>query len=193
MLDKVKAWYRELPDKKRYIEVITALLTIPVLVTVIISNVGRIQEDKNQDKITSSAKENKVIIITQGNKQPPLIQPTTKSEPTQVTKECKKQIGPISITSPKEEEVVESEPVCVQIEYAVGEFCSVAWSYRLDNGKWSNYTSSSFCFSNLSPGKHELDIRIQSVVSDDELTIERVFYYQTKESPKPTANPTPSL
>ena len=46
MLEKFKDWYRNLPDKKRYIEFVTAILTVPVLITVIISNVSRINEDK---------------------------------------------------------------------------------------------------------------------------------------------------
>ena len=45
-LEKTKRWYRALPDKKRYLEFITALLTIPVLLTVAISNVMNLRQNK---------------------------------------------------------------------------------------------------------------------------------------------------
>jgi hypothetical protein len=36
---QIRRWYRGLPDKKRYLELITAFLSIPVLFTVLLSNV----------------------------------------------------------------------------------------------------------------------------------------------------------
>ena len=185
MLEKIRYWYRSLPDKKRYVEFVTALLTIPVLVTVLISNVGRIQEDKKPKEITPSpANSEKIIIITQKeDKEKP-------DKPTPTPKECKKEVGPVKITNPHEEQIVDKEPVCINIDYTVGDYCSVAWSYKLDDNNWSDYSSSPFCFSNLAPGKHELDLRIQSIVSKDELILERNFYYKTKETP-PTATPLP--
>ena len=195
MLEKIRYWYRSLPDKKRYVEFVTALLTIPVLVTVLISNVGRIQEDKKPKEITPSpANSEKIIIITQKENIEKPEEPTPTSSvsltPTQTPKECKKEVGPVKITSPEEEQVVDKEPVCVNIDYTVGDFCAVAWSYKLDTNNWSDYSSSPFCFSNLVSGKHELDLRIQSVVSKDELILERNFYYKTKETP-PTPTPLP--
>ena len=44
VLEKIKKWYRNLPDKKRYLEFITALLTIPVLLTVLWSNLNNLQQ-----------------------------------------------------------------------------------------------------------------------------------------------------
>lgn len=194
MLENIKKWYRALPDKKRYIEFITALLTIPVLVTVLISNVGRIQEDKKPKETSPSPASNeKIIIITQKEDKEKPEEPTPTSSvsltPTQTPKECKKEVGPVKITNPEEEQVVDKEPVCVDINYTIGDYCAVAWSHKLDNNNWSDYSSSPFCFSNLSPGKHELDLRIQSVVSKDELILERTFYYKTKEVPTPTTYP----
>src|SRR3989344_3618098 len=195
MLEKFKDWYRNLPDKKRYIEFVTAILTVPVLITVIISNVSRINEDKKAANTTPAPTAEKIVIITQKDEndmpEPTKALPSEYPSPTDTPQDCKKQIGPIKISSPKEEEIVQKEPVCVTIDYTVGEYCAAAWSYRLDNSGWSDYTSGSFCFSSLPPGKHELDVRVQSVVSDDETTLERTFYYQIKDAPtpNPTSNP----
>ena len=100
-------------------------------------------------------------------------------------------MGPIKIKSPTEEEVLEDELICIKIDYAAGEYCSVAWSYKLDNNNWSEYTSSPFCFSKLDQGKHELDLKVQSTVSSDEISLERTFYYKTKEVPTPNPSSTP--
>ena len=50
-IDRIKSWYRALPDKKRYIEFVTALLTVPVLITVLISNFNSL---KNNEKSLSN-------------------------------------------------------------------------------------------------------------------------------------------
>ena len=197
MLEKFRHWYRILPDKKRYLEFVTALLTIPVLLTVIYTNMVRIREDKKSNTTPTPEKSEKIVIIREDeNKEneksnTPTPVPTLDLSPTQTTKECKKEVGPVKISSPSEEEIVQDDLICVKIDYTVGEFCSVAWSYKLDNNKWSDYTSSPFCFSKLDPGKHELDLRVQSVASSDEVTLERTFYIKTKESPSPTPTQLP--
>ena len=197
MLEKFRHWYRILPDKKRYLEFVTALLTIPVLLTVIYTNMVSIREDKKSNTTPTPEKSEKIVIIREDeNKEneksnTPTPTPTLVLSPTQTTKECKKEVGPVKISSPSEEEIVQDDLICVKIDYTVGEFCSVAWSYKLDNNKWSDYTSSPFCFSKLDPGKHELDLRVQSVASSDEVTLERTFYIKTKESPSPTPTQLP--
>jgi len=193
MLKKFKHWYRILPDKKRYLEFITALLTIPVLLTVIYTNVVSINKDK--DTKTTPTPEKIVVITekevqTEEKKTVAIPTPTSEVTPTQVTKECKKEVGPIKISQPSEEQVVTEDMVCVKIDYSTEDYCSVAWSYKLDNNNWSDYTSSPFCFSRLDQGKHELDLKVQSTVSSDEITLERTFYYKTKDPiPTPTISP----
>lgn len=193
MLEKIRRWYRILPDKKRYLEFITAFLTIPVLLTVIYTNVVRIQDEKKTDRITPAPTAEKIIIINQ--KEPgekpvsPSVTPKISTSPSETSAVCKKEVGPVKISSPSEEEIVQDDLICVKIDYTVGEYCSVAWSYKLDDNKWSDYTSSPFCFSKLNQGKHELDLRVQSVASGDELTLTRTFFYKSKEAP-PTPTPT---
>lgn len=195
MLEKFRYWYRALPSKKRYLEFITAFLTVPVLLTVIYTNVIRIQDEKKSAKITPTQTSEKIIIVRDNeNKEKsnsPTPNPTSIATPAQTTKECKKEVGPVKISSPSDEEIVQDDLICVKIDYTAGEYCSVAWSYKLDDNKWSDYTSSPFCFSKLNPGKHELDLRVQSTVSNDETTLERTFYYQTKELPTPISTLSP--
>lgn len=146
-----------------------------------------IREDKKSNTTPTPEKSEKIVIIREDQKKQnekpntPSPFPTTELLPTPTTKECKKEVGPIKITSPSEEEVMQDDLICVKIDYTVAEYCSVAWSYKLDANKWSDYTSSPFCFSKLDPGKHELDLRVQSTASNDETTLERTFYYKTKE------------
>ena len=68
--EKIKKWYRAMPDKKRYIEFITALLTIPVLLTVLITNLSNIRQNNNKPiAIPTVAQQptavpEKIIIVT---------------------------------------------------------------------------------------------------------------------------------
>ena len=98
MLEKWRKWYRALPDKKRYIEFLTASLSVPVLITVIILNVSNLKS-RNKEEVAPVKQETKekIIIITlpveKNNPQPnisetitplpsPTIEPTPTSTPT---------------------------------------------------------------------------------------------------------------
>jgi len=48
MLEPFQSWYRNLPDKKRYLEFISAFLSIPVLVTVVVLNLRSLQAKNEQ-------------------------------------------------------------------------------------------------------------------------------------------------
>jgi len=70
MFEKAKTWYRAIPEKKRYLEFVTALLSIPVLITVIISNVSNLNRNKEAASTTNQPKSTeKIIIITQKEKE----------------------------------------------------------------------------------------------------------------------------
>lgn len=194
MFENLKNWYRSLPDKKRYVELVTAVLTVPVLITVLLTNLSNIRQDKKKESPAPSPE--KIVIVTQKeDKEKPtetVPTPTTSVSitPSNTPKECIKEVGPVKITSPEEEQVIDKEPVCIDIDYTVGDYCAVAWSHKLDNNNWSDYSSSPFCYTNLDPGKHEMNLRVQSVVSKDEVILKRIFYFLTKDSlPTPTSNP----
>lgn len=200
ILGRVRTWYRGLPDKKRYVEFITAILTVPVLLTVLISNIANINNNKkNEEKVNptpiiTAAPTEKIIVITEKvSDKEASATPTFTPTPT-VAKACVKEVGPVRITSPTDGQLMTNNPVCIKVGYQAGDYCSVVWSYRLDEGVWSDYTDKDICLYNLVPGPKTLEIKIKSSQSDDEVTLIRNFYYQTRESPTstPTVSPTVS-
>ena len=171
-LKKVFRSYRGIPDKKVYVEFITALLSIPVLLTVMILNFNNLKGNKVTPQSTTQP-EKQIIYISPSTD-------TTKISlaPTKSQEACKKSIAPISITSPDEGEVVTNNPVFVTISYEQGDFCSAVWAYRINGGGWSNYDDKSIALYNLPPGKIQLDLKVKSIVSSEERTLSRSFVYQ---------------
>lgn len=189
---RFKNWYKGLPDKKKYLEVITAALSIPVLLTVIISNVGNIQERNKKDPVDDAKTEKEVITLVpiEVTKE---IDPTEKPEPSQSpqitqTQECIDKVGPIELVSPLEDEVITDDPLCLQIEQQSDKYCSLIWSYKLDDDPWSEYTDKQTCLYNLENGKKKLQLKIKSSTSDEEKIISRNFEVKniTDESNTPT-------
>jgi len=165
--------------RKHHVEYIAALLSIPVLLSVIALNYFNLQNTaKKNEPAQPISNEKPVVIITGSNDSGSQILPTNSPS-------CKKEIGPISISSPKEGETVSSNPVCISIRYEDENYCAVVWSYRINGNDWSDYNSSSPCLYNLPSGKVKFELRVQSTVSQDEETIERNFIYEA-----PTATST---
>lgn len=184
---KIKNWYRELPDKKKYFEVIGAMLSVPVLLTVLLLNLSNLNSNKKNNTPTPAPTE-KIVIVTNP------VSPVASESPTMTptTPECKKEVGPVKIMTPSESQLVNSNPVCFNISYQVGDYCSVTYSYRIDKSDWSDYTDKQICLYNLDPGPKTLELRVKSSQSDDEITLIRNFYYKSKEAPTPTTTIVPS-
>ncbi len=188
MFNKIKDWYQALPDKKKHVEFFTALLTVPVLLTVLMINLANINNNKKEPTPTPAPTE-KIVIVTN-----PVSSTTTASPtitPGVTLPECKKEVGPVKISSPAEGQLVNKNPVCLKINYQVGEYCSVVWSYLIDNSDWSDFTDKEVCLYDMTPGPKELELRIKSSVSDDEVTLIRNFYYKNKDIPTVTPTLTP--
>ncbi|MCL4364429.1 hypothetical protein M1328_04295 [Patescibacteria group bacterium] len=183
---KIRNWYRSLPDKKRYFEFIAAVLTVPVLLTVLITNLSNINNSKKsspqETSTTTPAPTERTIIITN----PTVPVASTSPTLTPTATQCKPQVGPVEIASPVESQLISDDPLCLQINYQAGEFCSVVYSYSLDNSNWSPYTDKSICLYNLAPGPKTLELKIKSSQSADEITLIRNFYYKSKAGPTPT-------
>lgn len=189
-LNSTKRGLKEFHTKKPQIEFFTALLTVPVLLTVIILNVNNLRSD-NKDKETEKEPEkSQTIVITQ---------PTNKTETKEiiVTKEaCVEGIGEISIAFPQEGESIKDNPVDVDIDYDAGDFCEVVWSYRINEGSWSSYDDRSIALYNLPNGEVKFDLRVKSVVNSDTENLTRTFNYNgasVTSTPTPTVSPTPTL
>ena len=189
MFKKIKDWYRSLPDKKKYVEFITALLTVPVLLTILITNLNNLNNNKKTETTPTLPPPKEKIVVVTGSAGSPSTSSTPTLPPT--TSQCKKEVGPVKITKPDEDQLVDDEPVCLQISYQVGEYCSVVYAYSINNGDWSDYTDKEICLYNLTAGPQTLELRVKSSQSDDEVTLIRNFYYKSKESPTPNPSPTP--
>jgi len=196
-IEKIKKWYRALPDQKKYIEFVTALLTVPVLLTVLISNVSNINNKKQtEEKKTTPVITEKIVVVTAPIEKPvitddPISTPSTIM--TVTNKICKKEVGPVKIASPNEDEVIVNDQVCIQITHDSNNYCPVIWSYRIGKSDWSDYTDKEICLYNLGVGPKSLEVRIKSEQSEDEITLIRDFYYKSKEAPTATSALTPTV
>lgn len=197
-----RIWFRDLPDKKKYVEVITASLSIPVLLSVVLVNYFNIQEKRSRDTIVPTITQEKqtnqsptIITIIQKPDESATPFPTIPISPTQsiTNEECIKDIGPITITTPEENEIVSENPLAIDIRYDQGDYCSVVWSYRINKSKWSEYIDDNILIYNMDSGVKTLELRVKSIVSDANKNIKRTFIYEnTSIVISPTLTPTPS-
>lgn len=176
------------PERKHYLEFITAALSIPVLLTVILLNLNSLNAKKETQNNQTQPTPQTVIIKETS--------PSNGANQTVITpssSSCKKEVGPISISYPSEGAIITDNPVNFIIKYNNPDYCSVVWSYRINGGSWSEYSSNSPSIFNLPNGNVTFDLRIQSTVSQDQDQITRKFTYQNSSAtPSPTAVVTPT-
>lgn len=174
-IKKLRYSYRSLPDKKQYIEFFTALLSVPVLLTVIILNLNNLKGKEEEPKV----KDTVPIVVTIPESKTTIIPQTSSAA-------CKKGIGPISISSPEANEVIEDNPVQISIDYDQGEYCAAVWAYSINNGRYSDYSSSSIALYNPPNGTIRFQLKVKSVVTGEEKILNRSFTYQGSASPTTT-------
>jgi hypothetical protein len=178
--------YRSMPQKKQYLEFITALLSIPVLITVIIINLNSLNKIKNPSSTDSNKQVEKIIYTAPSDTAK--INNVLPSQ-TLVTKgACKEEVGPVEITSPQENDSITNNPITIDISYPDNSYCAVAWSYRINNGSWSDYDDKSLAIYNPPNGKIRLDLKIKSIVNGKEKSLTRSFMYEGTSS---VISPTP--
>ena len=179
-----------LPNKKHYIEFVTAVLSIPVLLTVVYMNYLSIQEKRTKESTTPTPAPTQTVITIIREKETDK-EPTPK--PTEIVttdKECEPGIGQIEISNPDEGTTVSDNPLEIDINYVKGNNCAVVWSYRINGSSWSDYTDNNIVIYNLPSGQKKFELRVKSIVSGETQTIERNFIYKnTQDVPTPTAAP----
>ena len=180
---RLKKSLKEAPNKKTHLDFVAALLTIPVLLSVIILNYNNLNNlNKKPTSSTSPSPTSQVIIVS-----PSQSPQNSNSTPAP---SCKKQIGLVTITYPTEGQTVNDNPVCVNINYSDPTYCSVVWSYRINGGTWSDYNSNNPCLYNMPNGNVKFELRVQSTVSQTQTqTFTRNFVYNgggTIATPSPT-------
>lgn len=165
--------------RKHYLEFITAALSIPVLLSVILLNWNSLQNEKKQDAQPTVAP----IIIREGS--------SSNSNPVPTDSQvCKKEIGPISISYPKEGAIVTENPLNIIIKYDNSEYCSVVWSYRINGGVWSEFSSNSPSIYNMPNGDVTFELRVQSTVTEEQEQLTRNFTYDGEVANSPTLTTT---
>lgn len=178
---------KKIPDRKHYIEFITATLSIPVLLTVILVNLNNLQGQK-QDKEPTLTQPVREVIIREGGDS--VVAPSIMPTDSEI---CKKEIGPVSISYPKEGSTITENPVNFIIKYEDKSYCSVVWSYRINNGSWSEFSSNSPTIYNMPNGNITFELRVQSTVIEDQEQLKRSFIYQGLQgTPIPTITITPT-
>lgn len=191
---KILRSLQKAPERKHYLEFITAALSIPVLLTVILLNVNSLNSSKKEVQEKQQLPTPQTVIIREevgntGNNEtnnPVSVIPTNSA--------CKKEIGPLSISYPKEGATITNNPVNFIIKYDDLIYCSVVWSYRINGGSWSEYSSNSPSIYNLPNGNVTFELRVQSTVSQDQDQVERKFIYQGELiNPSPTTIPTTTI
>lgn len=195
--EKIKKVVKTFP-KKRHIEYISALLSIPVLLSVITLNYLNI-ENKNKSTSTSPAPtQSAPIIIEKNSTIVPSISETIPTAPVISQTECIKKIGSISINFPEDNQTVSDNPLCFVIDYTDSDYCSVVWSYKINSDSWSNYSSNAPCIYNLPQGDNVFYLRVQSTADQaQQETLIRNFTYTSSGAsiitPTATITPTPTL
>ncbi len=182
---KFKKWYRGLPESKKYIEFFSAILGIPVLLTVLILNYNNLKGAKTVTTIVPTPPSPPKMVVT--------VVPVTQKESSPTATPipaCKKEVGPIEISSPTEGQTVNSSPVCFNIDYKDNSYCSVVWKYRIDNSSWSDFIDKSVCVYNLTSGPHTFELNVKSTASSDTTDLIRNFNFQGGINPTPTNTPT---
>ena len=184
-------WLSNLPHKKQYIELLTAVLSVPVLLTVVYMNYLSIQEKRHKDELTPTpTPPQSVVTIIKENDNPT---PRVSESDT----ECNPEIGPITIVNPEENASESDNPLEIDIQYTKGTYCSVVWSYRINASNWSEYNDNDIQIYNMPSGEKTLELRVKSIVSGQEKKIIRTFKYTNNQevatpTNSPTATPTPT-
>ncbi|MFH0773241.1 MAG: hypothetical protein V1922_02930 [bacterium] len=193
--NKVVSWYRGLPEKKKHVEFITAVLSVPVMLTVIIINLNNLNQQNNKQKQTIE-KTSPIQIVITGEKQTPA-SGTSSPSPQQLIgtptgilsptpQSCIKEVGPVSILFPVENEVVTQDPVCITVA-TQSSYCPLVWAYRLETGNWSDFTNKNICLRNMTNGTKTIQLKVKSTASDDQIILQRSFVYEGNN--EPTATP----
>jgi hypothetical protein len=191
---RILSSHRHIPGKKQYIEFFTALLTIPVLLTVIILNLTSLKNNqKPAEKTTNDS--SKEVIINIPSPQTQTVNQSGRQQPT-TSEPCNKSLPQASIAQPAEGDAVKENPVAIDIAYKKEGYCAIVWAYRINKGSWSNFDDKSIALYNPPTGNVTLEVRVKSVVTAEEKLLQRNFSYLGQSidtSPTKAASPSSSL
>lgn len=192
-MSRVRKVIQGLPSKKQYFELVGAMLSIPVLITVILLNTNSLRNNTAKSTAPTPA-----VIVTEKDRvitQPPQViyqNSGSGSSTGSSSASCTKDVGQVRIASPREDEVVSTNPVCFDIASDDDSICPLVYSYRVDGGSWTDYSKNTVCLYNLQSGSHTVDVKVKSSQSDDVVQLRRSFQMGQTNTTSPTATPSPT-
>jgi hypothetical protein len=179
-----KRTLERLYDKKPLIELIVAILSIPSIILLVILNLNSLRNLNSTAKPTGGpvpTVPNTTSQTGEVNRNFFSVPLTRTPQPTQapLTSQapCNKSLGPVSIISPGEGDVVSSNPVEIDISYDDSTYCGAVWSYSVNGSNWSSYGNNSVALYNLPDGPITFQLRVMSITSTDQTTLTRHFTY----------------
>lgn len=191
-MSRVRKVIQGLPSKKQYFELVGAMLSIPVLITVILLNTNSLRSNNSKTSTPTPA-----VVITEKDRvitQPPQViyqGGTSDDSSGSSSASCTKEVGQVRIASPREDEVVSTNPVCFDISSDDDSICPLTYAYRVDGGSWTDFSRNTVCLYNLQSGRHTVDVKVKSSQSDDVVQLRRTFQVGQSDSPSSTPTPTP--
>jgi len=166
-------------EKKPIVEFIVAILSVPSIILLLLLNLKALTNSSGAKITPTPSMANTVTGSSPNFFARPVIReakPTLAPDATQAP--CTQGLGPVSISSPNEGDVVMTNPVNVSIFYDDSKYCSAVWSYSVNGSSWSDYDNNSFALYNLPNGPIAFQLRVKSLTNLDSTTLTRNFTYE---------------
>ncbi len=188
ILKYIRRLVQKLQLRKGWVDWVIALLTIPVLLTIVFSNILTIREKNNiPENSTPQASQQPINIVVEN----PTIKPSPQVSVTPSVPVCKDGLPTYEIVTPQENALVTGDPVCLVFVAQEDRYCSVRWAFRVNNTNWSPFTSQPVCLYNMKSGPVTVEVKFRAE-NDDEQIYTRKFTYQDGLSVTPSPTPTTS-
>lgn len=166
-------------EKKPIVEFIVAILSIPSIILLLLLNLKALTNNSSAKITPTPSMANTVTESSPNFFTRPVTReakPTVAPDATQAP--CTRGLGPVSISSPNEGDVVTTNPVNVSISYDDSKYCSAVWSYSVNGSSWSDYNNNSVALYNLSNGSVAFQLRVKSLTNSDSAILTRNFTYE---------------
>jgi|SRR5579872_3380328 len=169
----------KLYEKKPIIEFIVAVLSIPSILLLLLLNIKSLTSNSKATPtvtpgITSAVTGSNTIFFSR-----PVTRETKSTLlPNATQAPCIEGLGPVSIGSPNEGDIVTTNPVEVDVSYDDSKYCSAVWSYSVNGSSWSNYDNNSVALYNLPNGPIAFHLRVKSLTNSDSTSLTRNFTYE---------------
>lgn len=194
-VEKIKKVYQDLPEKKKYIELISAAVSLPVMVTVLMLNLNNLRQTKSTSNSTPTPSLSQITptpsltpVISTTPRLSPTLTPTPTITPTPAV--CNPDVSSVDFVTPTDNQLISSNSLTIDLTDPATGFCNYLWSYTIDGANWSEYTDKAVSIYNLSPGTKKIQVKVKSIVGTSTKLLSRTVTIQSSSSPTLTPSPT---